>query len=258
MIEGFEEIKTKMLAMREAARKNPPKLIEYDCPVCKDSRIITRIDEDGVERASVCQCVQLEQARRIMRQSGLSDIQRSVTFNGYQTFGNRDLENAKQKAISYYRGFLKIEKTEQNSILLCGQVGAGKTHLGIAISNNLMDQRIPVIYMPYRNAITALKQNIMDEEGYAREMNKYLNARVLYIDDLLKGQPTESDRKILFEIINHRYINGLPMIITTEARPEALIDFDEAIGSRILERSRGNIVVFRGSQLNYRLRGLGL
>ena len=51
MIEGFEEIKTKMLAMREAARKNPPKLIEYDCPECKDSRIITRIDEDGVERA---------------------------------------------------------------------------------------------------------------------------------------------------------------------------------------------------------------
>ena len=258
MISEFEEIKARMLALREQAKNNPPEPIRYDCPECKDSGIITRIDENGVERASVCQCVQLKQARRIMQQSGLSDLQRSVTFNSYQTFDNDDLQKAKQKAISYYRGFLKIEKTGQNSILLCGQVGAGKTHLGIAISNSLMEQRIPVIYMPYRNAITALKQNIMDEEGYAREMSKYLNARVLYIDDLLKGQPTESDRKILFEIINHRYINGLPMIITTEVTPDALVNFDEAIGSRIIERSRGNIVVFRGSRLNYRLRGFDI
>ncbi len=251
----FEEIKMRMMAMREEARKNPPKMIQYDCPDCKDRGILTRVDENGVEWSKTCKCVELRQARRILQQSGMSDLQRTSTFQNYLTYNEPELARARNTAVTYYQQFLDIEKSRYNSIIFAGKVGTGKTHLGVAISVSLMEMRVPVIYMPYRNAITALKQNIMDEKGYAREMNKYLNTRVLYIDDLLKGQPTESDRKILFELINHRYNNGLPMIITTEVRPEELIAFDEAIGSRILEMCRERVVVFRNSK-NHRLRGM--
>ena len=76
---------------------------------------------------------------------------------------------------------------------------------------------------------------------------------MLYIYDLLKGKPTEADLNILYELINYRYMHNKPMIISTEKLPDELIDFDEAVGSRIIEMCRGNMVVLQGKELNYRL-----
>jgi len=64
-------------------------------------------------------------------------------------------------------------------------------------------------------------------------MNRYKNARVLLIDDLFKGSISKSDINIVFEIINHRYFNNLPVIVSTEKSFEELIEIDEAVGSRI-------------------------
>ena len=138
--------------------------------------------------------------------------------------------------------------------MFSGQVGAGKTHLGIAICRQLMNKGVAVTYMPYRNAMTKIKQNVTDEEGYERELERYMLARVLFIDDLLKGRITEADTNVLYEIINHRYMNNMPLIISTEKTIEALLDYDEAIGSRIIEMCRGNIIQLVGRELNYRLR----
>ena len=229
---------------------------EYECPICKDTGIIAYKGEDGYDYGRQCECVALRRAKQLIRQSGISESFQQLGFKGYETMDRPELIRAKTVAINYFKEFEKAERTRQNSILLSGQVGAGKTHLGVAIANNLMEQRIAVVYMPYRNVVTALKQNIIDDEAYSREMNKYLSARVLFIDDMLKGNLTKSDVNIMYEIVNYRYLNNMPMIISTEKKPEELMDFDEAIGSRILEMCRGSIVVFRDKSLNYRLRGI--
>lgn len=108
--------------------------------------------------------------------------------------------------------------------------------------------------MPYRDIITSLKQNMTDEEYYKRTLNKYQKAEVLLIDDLLKGNITKSDVNIMFELINYRYLNCLPMIISTEFDQRKLLDFDEAIGSRIYEMCKGYVVEIKGQGNNYRLR----
>ena len=70
---------------------------------------------------------------------------------------------------------------------------------------------------------------------------------------LLNGKVTEADINIMFEIINHRYLNGKPLIISSELFQEDLLKFDEAIGSRIIEMCKGRIVEIRGIENNYRL-----
>ncbi len=137
--------------------------------------------------------------------------------------------------------------------MFSGQVGSGKTHLGTAISSSLMNKGIAVVYMAYRDAVTKIKQHVTNEEQYSREINMYSKARVLYIDDLLKGRLTETDVNIMYEIINYRYMNNLPVIISTEKFIEELLEFDEAVGSRMIEMCRGNIINLRGKELNYRL-----
>ena len=137
--------------------------------------------------------------------------------------------------------------------MFLGQVGSGKTHLSMAICNELMDRGISVIYMGYRDCLTNIKQNMLDSVYYNKVMNRYKNARVLFVDDLFKGKISDSDVNIMFELINHRYFNNLPVIISSECGVDRLLGIDEALGSRLIEMSKGRIVELRGRNLNYRM-----
>lgn len=247
MRDELEKMVQNIKAMRGTERKE-----EYECPKCKDSGWV-EVEQDGYICMKHCECWAVREAKALMERSGISMEFQNKGFKNFDTRNNPQLSNAKNKAIGYYQNFLKIEHTRNNSIMFYGQVGSGKTHLGTAICSNLMNQNVAVIYMAYRNTVTKIKQRLTDETDYEKEVNRYAQARVLYIDDLLKGRITESDVNILYEIVNYRYMNNLPIIISTEKSLEELLNFDEAIGSRIIEMCRGNIIQLQGKELNYRL-----
>lgn len=227
---------------------------EYECEECHDTEVIIyRVD--GHDYARPCHCAEMKAAKRRMLKSGIDEEDLNKGFNDFETFGESGLEVAKQTATNYYFDFDEIKGKRVNSILLCGASGRGKTTLGLAVANNLMKKKkTSVLYMPYREDITQLKQFVVDDEKYSDKMHRLKNAPVLFIDDMLKGKVTESDLNILYEIINHRYLARLPMIISTEMTPDRLIEFDEAVGSRIIEMCKQYIVVFDKSIPNYRLR----
>ena len=64
-----------------------------------------------------------------------------------------------------------------------------------------------------------------------------------------------SDINIIFEIINYRYFNNKPIIVSTEKYKSDLLKIDEAIGSRILEMCDKFNIEVRGKGLNYRIYG---
>ena len=227
---------------------------KYECPKCKDRGFVSRMNEYGIEVLCRCDCLAVKQAKKMMKRSGISEEFQKKNFENFITGENSQLENAKSKALQYVKNFQKTEHVRRNSILFSGQVGSGKTHLGTAICGELMRSGIAVVYMAYRNAVTKIKQSITDESTYNREISQYSTARVLYIDDLLKGKLSEADVNIMYEIANFRYMNNMPMIISTEKSPHDLLVFDEAIGSRIIEMCRGNIIRLQGKDLNYRLK----
>lgn len=223
---------------------------EYKCNKCRD---LTFIIEDNT--AIPCECRALREAESMLKKSGISDEFRKKTFENYDYHFDSQSLDAFYKAKTYVKNFNEIKNTRKNSIIFMGQVGSGKTHLSMAIANNLMNSGISVIYMPFRDIITQIKQNIMDEEYYRKIVSRYKNAKILLIDDLFKGSISKSDINIMFEIINHRYFNNLPMIISSEKYFEELIDIDEALGSRIIEISKDYRVELKGRKLNYRIYG---
>lgn len=225
-----------------------------DCGECGGTGyVLYRDRQDGYEYAKPCRCVLLREAKERLAKSGLARGFQSKTFEDYDTCGDPRLEDAKQTVLHYAKNFDAIKDTGANSLMLCGQVGAGKTHLGTACSTKLIDGGTPVIYMGYREAVSALKTKVTDPSFYQMELHKYKTAQVLFVDDFLKGKITEADVNIVYEIVNHRYNNRLPFIISTEKGLDELTRFDEAIASRLIEMCRGHIVVFEGSELNYRL-----
>lgn len=225
----------------------------YKCEECKDTGWVL-VRKEGIDTAVKCRCHEKLMSGIRMKRSGISEEMMEKGFKNFDCMGIRELKYARYIAVEYCKNFLDNETSRRNSIIFCGQSGAGKTHLGMAVCNNLINVcHVEVVYMAYRNAITEIKQAVTDKENYYAATELYRRARVLYIDDLLKGKATEADLNILYELVNYRYMHNKPMIISTEKLQDDLVDFDEAVGSRIIEMCRGNIVILKGKELNYRI-----
>lgn len=225
------------------------------CDLCKDTGWI-HFEKDGKDYAKRCECQQIVEAEARLKKSGISDEFLKKSFDNYNDMGKMPLCIAKTKAMEYSRNFPDIREDRHNSILFMGQVGSGKTHLSMAICNKLLNEyKTPVLYMPYRETILRIKQSVNDEINYNKAMERYKTTPVLMIDDLLKGKNTEADTNILFEIINFRYLNNSPMIVSTEKTLNQLLDFDEGVMSRLIEMSRAYMVEIKGQEFNYRLKG---
>lgn len=253
-----------------AGKKNEPQKTQpfivngqvvYKCAKCKDTGWYNEhekilVDGSGKPEAfyrfaTQCDCVKLNAARRKLEQSGIDE---NMRFANFDPRGIETLYKARETAIKYADSFELFEHERNNSIIFCGQPGAGKTHLGTAVCRQLIDKcGVKVVYFPYRNTITELKQTITSDEEYGKAVRKYAHAQALYIDDMCKGKTTESDINIMYEIVNYRYLKKLPIIISTEKTIPELMKWDEAIGSRIAEMCGDNVVTFTGRELNYRL-----
>ena len=222
------------------------KLDEYRCFKCRDLRFILKDNE-----AIPCSCKGVREAEEILLNSGISERFWKKTFDNFNYSYNMDVCEAFMKANEYVKSFDKGSKCNK-SIMFVGQVGSGKTHLSMAIANSLMKDGVGVLYMSYREEVIKLKQNVMDKEYYKNAMDRFKKCRVLLIDDLFKGSISGSDVNIMFEIINFRYLNSLPVIASCEMGIDEIMKIDEAIGSRIYEMCEFFVSV-SGKRLNYRM-----
>lgn len=225
---------------------------EYDCPICEDRGYIFKKDEYGNEYAEPCKCLSKKESLRKLERSGLSEAFKKKTFDNYIVEEIHQAQ-AKTKALKYCNTFQETNA----SLILCGQPGAGKTHLGIASMLKLINNNIGARYEEYISMLLNLKQASMDQVNYIKTLEKYINPKVLFLDDFLKGIPNQADLKYIYEVINTRYLKGKPMIISTEKSMDEILDWDEAVGSRLIEMSQGNIIEFKNNiNNNYRLRGI--
>ena len=194
-----------------------------------------------------------------IKKSGLSGVIREYTFNKYVP-KEKWQETAKIKAIEYSKN------PNGNWFYIGGAVGTGKTHLCTAITASFLQRNIAARYMLWRDEIVHLKANINNSEEYERAISELKSAPVLYIDDFFKTSraefgkpkiPTASEISIAYEIINYRYMNRkLITIFSSEYTIDELLDIDEAVGSRVFERTKENgycISIDREQGKNYRM-----
>lgn len=229
---------------------------EYKCDKCKDT---SWIDNNGSYIR--CICYTEEYLSRLWENFGVK-IQDIKLLRDYTPY-NDLTKKAKEKAIEYITGFEEIQPLRENGFALLGQPGAGKTHIILAIGKALLEKQISVVYMPYLEVIKELKALAMYQEDYERLINRYKRAKVLIIDDLFKdkvkkgkivSELSETDMKHIYPILNYRYLNYLPTIISSECTPNMLLELDEALGGRILETTGKRFSLTFKGDCNYRLR----
>lgn len=229
----------------------------FECYKCEDKGYT--FNEEG--EVEWCECKLKKEEEERLKKSGLADRVKNNTFKTYkQDHIKKEFSDQREKAVNTCLNFLKNFKEYNPSIVFMGEVGAGKTHLAIATSNKLLS-KYSVKYVLY-DEIKKLKYSLTDREYINKEFSKFKNAQILFIDDLFKNldkvtdyEKIKSEIEVVYEIINYRYNQKKPVIITTELNINQLMKVDKAIASRILEMSKGYRVSFDGIELNYRIFG---
>ena len=230
-------------------------LTGLDCKKCQNRGNFAYTKEDGNVTFSECECMKARRSIWKMEKSGLKNVIKEMTFERFMVTESWQ-ENIKTRAMAY------ADRME-GWLLFCGQVGSGKSHLCTAVCRHRLLKGDAVRYMPWRDDIAKLKALSLDNENRERYISDLKTAQILYIDDLFKtgraadgsSNPTGADISIAFEIINYRYINHLPTIVSTEKTPQELLAIDEATASRIIERAKANTLnISRKDNRNYRLR----
>lgn len=234
----------------------------YNCNFCKNKGTIAKLVDYGNGTYSHCfancKCVETRNSIMRMKRSGLKDIIKDYTFDKFID-SEPWQKTIKESAMEY-------AENPSGWFALCGQSGAGKTHLCTAICRHFLLSGKRVIYMLWRDEIVKIKEAAKgsDENDELRNLlDKYKTAEVLYIDDLFKTgrsqdntmpKPTPADINYAFEIINYRYNNpSLLTIISSELTEDELLDIDEAIGGRIYERAK-TFTIGKNRDRNYRIK----
>lgn len=236
---------------------------EEVCPLCDGTGFAYIGDAFPDERAGYpfvypCVCQRQRRAERLLKESGLDAAVREMTLEHFQT--PEQWQGQLLDMGRHYIGALLDKKTGRRPWLYVGgQPGCGKTHLCTAVCGKLLAAGMSVRYVLWTREARMLKAHAA-EPDFETLLAPLADAPVLYLDDVLKpvggdGALTSADLRLLFEIVNRRYIRDLPTIFSGELSLSDITAADEAIGSRITERTRGFCChVAKGKGRNWRMR----
>lgn len=225
----------------------------YNCPKCKNKELVAVLDDNGKFTTVMCDCKPIRQNIKRIEKSGLKKVLDTKTINSFATT-EKWQEGIKFKATEY------IKANDGSWFYIGGQKGSGKSHLCTAMVGEFINQGKNALYMLWRDKVIELKANVNNFDEYDRLMTELKNVDVLYIDDFYKtdseNKPTQADKNVAFELINFRYNNPDSItIISSELQMRDLLSIDEAVGSRIYERSKDyQINIAPDINKNYRLR----
>lgn len=164
-----------------------------------------------------------------MRRTGFPDAEmREWTFAKSDHTDQRN-ENIARKYVANFDAMRK----QGTGLLLCGQVGTGKSFLAACIANELINQGTPCLMTNFSRIISRISEKFGGDQKYLDDLNRF---DLLIIDDLGAERDTEFTWEKVMNVIDARYRAGLPLIITTNFEPKDFADRGDIRRQRVFSR----------------------
>lgn len=188
-------------------------------------------EKKAKEQAEKAEHERQENIKRRIENSGIQAHYKDLTFDNYKIKepNAKEKNEAIDKAKTYVADFVKAKnegKTYGKGLFIAGGVGTGKTMLASIIAHEIMlSDLCNVKFVTEAQVYSSIREAYNRSSGVSdsKIIKKYKTTPLLIIDDLGKEKPTDWSVKTLFDIIDNRYANDMPTIITTNFTADDLI-----------------------------------
>ncbi len=212
-----------------------------NCEKCQDRgflRYDVPVDHPSFGQVYQCDCrlrdIAHDRLEKLRKLSNLNAFSES-SFDDFDP-GVSGTQQAFEEALNF------AADPTQRWLVLSGPVGVGKTHLAVAIAQYAIEQNSMAAYFA---AVPDLMDHLRSsfapasEEGYDERFEEIRTAQLLVLDDLGTENATPWAQEKLYQIINHRYVERLPTVITTNVEMRKI---DDRISSRMLDHRLATVV----------------
>jgi DNA replication protein DnaC len=226
--------KADALAAKEGLLGDP------NCPVCAGIgyvRIDVPVGHPDFGRLQVCTCRQSQVSsqirQRLFAMSNLDELS-YLTFENFQSRGMIGLSPRQADSLEMaYNHARQYAQSLKGWLLLQGGYGCGKTHLAAAIANFAVSLGVPSLFITVPDLLDTLRFAYDDPDAtFEERFDDIRQAPLLVMDDFGTQNATSWAQEKLFQIMNYRYINHLPLVITTNL---PLDDIEPRIRSRFMD-----------------------
>ncbi len=154
------------------------------------------------------------------------------------------MEDIYNKTLEYAENFGK----DSNSLFFQGGTGLGKTHISLSIANKVAQKGFGVLYNSTQNFLSAVEKEHFSGDKDGDTLISLIECDLLILDDLGTEFLTQFTTSVLYNIINTRYINSRPTIISSNLTPREL---EERYGQQLFSRFAGcfDWLVFLGGDI---------
>lgn len=210
-----------------------------NCPRCGGIGFVGRdvpIDDPDFGKMEICTCrlaeVIASQRDELFSLSNLSALS-GLTFASFKPRGRVGLGSFQADSLEQaFNSAQNFAGSLTGWLLLTGTYGSGKTHLAAAIANQAVGMGISTLFLTVPDLLDWLRFSYSNtsDTSFEDRITQIRSIPLLIMDDFGTQNTTQWAQEKLFQIINHRYINKLPTVITSN---QALTDFEPRIRSRL-------------------------
>jgi DNA replication protein DnaC len=213
-----------------AATGKTPHWAELPCEGCERHRMMDEIEE----RAGAGERGRLG---RLLADSLLQRRFAGKTFENFRLYGDR--RDRQEKILAHVRSFANDFARHLDAgtwLLFVGNTGTGKGHLCAAIINRIIQAGWSALFTKTPRLLREIKETFnRDTEVTQSEILRRMGALdLLIIDEVGVQFGTDTERMILYEVLDLRYEAMLPVILTSNVRN--LKTLEKLLGERIIDR----------------------
>lgn len=214
---------------------------DYNCKKCNDTGYY---DING--RTVVCSCLKSAlvacACAELNRYAPLSlSTFESFSLDYYDKAIDQNLRISPyehmSKILRYCRNYADNFTAHSESILMKGATGLGKTHLSLAIANEVIKKGYGVIYASAPTLVSKLEKNYFSNNNDDSTENMLLGCDLLIVDDLGTEFHAQFSVSQLYNIFNSRMLSGKPILINTNL---TLRELEKIYTDRFVSRICGN------------------
>jgi len=205
-----------------------------DCPRCNAVRQqaeLHRLEVLGFEQSQ-------------MRRANIPERFYDRRIGTYQPVSDR--AQVAQRTVQAYANDFAAARKAGRGLILCGGVGTGKTHLAVGVVHQVVAAGYSALYAVLLDAFRSIKDTYRKDSAVSESavLARFAAPDLLVLDEIGVQNGSDTERMLMFSILNERYNQLKPTLLISNLAREPL---EQYLGERAFDRMReggGRMVTF--------------